>query len=182
MVSPGWAVTGWPSSSKATAGCGAAVDGRTGPPLRQVVQQVGVPLPGLHQRSRLGRAHAAGRALAAAFVFKKPHHVQHRIARAVVLAEHDDGGRADKAAVGLQRVEVQGNLVQAGRQDAARGAAWQVRIELVAVQHAAAVFVDEFLHRDARWSKLDARVLHPPAYAERPQTLTPVATKAGKPR
>ena len=69
----------------------------------------------------------------------------------------------------------------AGREDAAGGAAGQVGIQRVAVQHAAAVFVHQFLQRDAGGRQLDAGQPDPAADAEAAQPLAAVAAKAAEP-
>src|SRR5437762_14368420 len=84
------------------------------------------------------RANAARRALAARFLVEELHQIGGRGSRRVALRQDHDRRRADEAAVGLQRVEVEGDVALRGGQDAARGAARQVGIELVAVEHAAA--------------------------------------------
>ncbi len=94
--------------------------------------------------------------------------------------EHHHRGRADEAPVRLQRVEVQRHVGQAGREDAARGAARQVAVELVALGQAAAVLVDQLAQRDAGRRQLDARLAHPPADAEGTQALAPVAPVRGE--
>ena len=75
-------------------------------------------------------------------VLEEAHRVARRADRAVVVGEDHDGGRADEAAVRLQRVEVERNVGERRRQDAARRAARQVSVESVAVGHAAAELVD----------------------------------------
>ena len=97
------------------------------------------------------------------------------------MPKNDDRSRADKATVRLQRVKVQRNGIQAGGQNAARSTARQVGIKVVAVKHAAAIFIDKFLHRDARRGELDAGVFHPSTDAKAAQAFAPVAAKASKP-
>ena len=75
---------------------------------------------------RLLGADAARRALAAGLVGEEAHQVERGVARAVVLRQHDHRRRADEAAVRLQRVEVERDVAQRRRQDAARRAAGQV--------------------------------------------------------
>src|SRR6478752_909492 len=96
MVSPRKAWTGLPSRTNSTRGrsgdfigkvllhaayrvrrrLAQAADGSIGHDLVQVIQGGVVPMGRLHQLGRLRRAHAAGRALAAAFGGEEPHGVQ----------------------------------------------------------------------------------------------------------
>ncbi len=95
----------------------------------KLVEQRRVPLRARHQRDRLFGAHAARRALAAGLVGEELHQVERRVARAVVLRQHDHRRRADEAAVRLQRVEIERDVAERSRQDAARRAARQVAVE-----------------------------------------------------
>ena len=61
-----------------------------------------------------------------------------------------------KAAVFLQGVEIERDIAERGRQDAAGGAAREITVETMPVEHAAAVFIDQFTNRDAR-----RRQVHP---------------------
>src|SRR5690606_34118041 len=65
--------------------------------------------------------------------------------------------------------------------DAARRAAGQIAIESVAVQHAAAVFVDQLLDGDAGRRQMHARLLHATGDGEGTQAFATVATVPGKP-
>ena len=51
-------------------------------------------------------------------------------------------------------VEVERHVGLRRRQDSSRCAAWKIAVELVPVEHAAAVFVDELTQRDARRSEV----------------------------
>src|SRR3954464_3135476 len=103
MVSPWMAWTSWPSSLKPTrgrsdfmgevllhaadrvgGGLAEAADGRVAHDLGQVLERRGVPARRFHQRHRLGGAHAARRALAAAFVGEEAHDVERGVAGLVV--------------------------------------------------------------------------------------------------
>ena len=77
----------------------------------------------LHQPTRLLRADPAGRALAAALVLEEAHQVERRASHVVLVREHHDRGRADEAAVLLQRAEIERDVAMRRGQDAARGAA-----------------------------------------------------------
>ncbi len=123
----------------------------------------------------LGGADAAGRALPAGLVLEEAHEVQGGIARLVGLREHDHRRGADEAAVRLERVEVERDVAHRCGQDPARGAAGEIRVELVAILHPAAVFVDQLLHRDAGGRQVHAGLLHAPRHRERAQALAPVA-------
>ena len=81
----------------------------------------------------------------------------------------------------LQGVEIQRNISQVRRQDAAGGTSGQVRVQGVTILHAAAVLVYQFAQRNTGWRELDAGVLHPAADAERAQALAPVAAKSAEP-
>ena len=129
----------------------------------------------------LGGADAARRALPAGFVSEKPHQVQRGIARAIVLRQHDDGCRADEAAVRLQRVEIERDVAQRRGQDAARRAARQVRIKIVSLLHAAAVFVDQLAHGDAGRREMDARMLHAARHRKRAQSLAAMTSLGREP-
>ena len=98
-----------------------------------------------------------------------------------MLAEHNDRRRPDETTVGLQGVKVQRNVVHAGGQNATRRATRQVGIQGVSILHAAAVFLDQLLYRDARRRELDARVFDPATDAETAQALAAVAAKATEP-
>ena len=100
-----------------------AADRRVGHRDRELFEQRVVPLRRFHQLRGLGGADAARRALAARLVLEEAHQVQRRVARLVVLREDDHRRRADEAAVGLQRVEVERDVAHRGGQDAARGSA-----------------------------------------------------------
>ena len=67
------------------------------------------------------------------------------------------------------------------RQDATRRAAGQIRVERVAVLHAAAVFVDQLADGDARRRNVHARLLHSTRHRERAQPLASVASVPREP-
>ena len=98
---------------------------------------------------------------------QKAHQIQRGVACAVVLRKDDHRRGADEASVRLQRVEVERDVGQRSRQNSARGAARQISVELVSRKHAAAKFVDQLAHGDARPAR-DARPVSPPA--RRPKT------------
>ena len=97
-----------------------------------------------HQRHRLGGADAAGRALAAGLVVEELHQVDRRFRRLVpVAAEITTAAEPMKQPCGCSVSKSSGmSPFDAGRMppEAPPG---QVAVELVAVEHAAAVFVDQ---------------------------------------
>ncbi len=92
-----------------------AADGGVGHDLIQVFERGVIPLRSLHELRGLAGADAAGRALAAAFVLEKAHDVERGVAGPVLIAEHDDGCRANEAAMRLQGVEVERHIGQPRR-------------------------------------------------------------------
>ena len=140
-----------------------------------------VPVGRLHQQHCLGSPDAARRALAAALVGEESHHGERSIPGAVVLAEHDHRGRSDEAAMGLKRVEVERNVGHASRQDPARCPARQIGAKGMPLEHATAVFVDQFACSDAGWRQLDPGLAHPTADAEAAQAASTVSTETAKP-
>ena len=98
----------------------------------------GVPPPRAHQLDRLLRAVAAGRALAAALVLEEAHEVERHRLHVVLVGQDHHRVAADEAAVLLELAEVERDVGHVGRQDAARGAAGKIALEVVAVGHAAA--------------------------------------------
>ena len=64
----------------------------------------------------------------------------------------------------LQGIEVERNIGQRGRQDTAGRATGQICVKRVAVGHATAVFVNQFIQGDARRCQLDVRRPDAPAY------------------
>src|SRR5579885_165725 len=124
--------------------------------LRELLQQIEVPVLPLHQFHRLGGAHPAGRALATGLVLEEAHGVQGGGAGAVLVREDDDRRGADEAAVGVQRVKIQWNVAETCGQDAAGGPAGKVAVKFVTGQHAAAVFVDQLADGDARGCQVHA--------------------------
>src|SRR5262249_39965375 len=111
---------------------------------------------------RLLRTDPAGRALAAGLVLEEAHQVQRGILHAVLVRQHDDRGRADEAAILLERAEIEWDVGHRRRQDATGGAAGQIALEAVTVLHAAAELVDQLPRGDAGWRQLDPRVPHAP--------------------
>ena len=97
------------------------------------------------------------------------------------VGEDDHRRRADEAAILVQGAEVQRQVAQARRQDAAGGAPRQVGVEGVARQHAAAVLVDQLPHGDARRGQVDAGPAHPSAHGEAAQPLAAAPAVAGEP-
>src|SRR5690606_20944986 len=81
----------------------------------------------------------------------------------------------DETAVFFKRAEVEREIGHGGGQDAAGGAARQIALEGVAVFHAAAIFVDQFLHGDAGGRELHARVLHAARDGEAAEALAVAA-------
>src|SRR5688572_9916627 len=98
-----------------------------------------------------------------------------------MVRQHDDGRRSDEAAVFVQGVEVERHVGLRRRQEPSRRAARKISVELVPIEHAAAVFVDELTQRDARGSQVYARFLDTAADRERAQSLPAVAAVTGKP-
>ena len=89
-----------------------------------------------------------------------------------------DRGRADEAAVFLQRAEIERDVVHRRRQDAAGRAARQIGVEGVAVGHAAAIFVDQFAHGDAGRRELHAGILDAARHRIAAQAVAAVAAMA----
>ena len=148
---------------------------------RQFLQQRLVPVRRGHQLHRLFGADAARRALAAALILEKAQQVERHRLHVVLVGEHDNRGRAGKAAVRLERAEIERDVGHRRRQDAARGAARQIALERVAVGHAAAEFVDQLARGDPGRGELDAGLAHPAGHREGAQPLAPVAALAGEP-
>src|SRR5438034_6750517 len=120
-----------------------AADRCVGHRLRQILEQALIPALPLHQADGFFGADPTRRALPTGFVGEKAHQVERGIAGAIVLGENDYRCRADKATMRLQGIEVERNVAQACRKNAARCAPGQVRVELMTRQHAAAVFGDQ---------------------------------------
>src|SRR5579862_1166805 len=152
-----------------------AADGCVRHRHRKFLEKFLVPLGGLHQARGLRRADAARRALAAGLVLEETHEVLRGVPRLVVLREDDHRRRADEAAVGLQRVEVERDVAHRRGKDASRCATRKVGVELVAVEHAAAVLGDELLHGDARGRDVNAWLLHAARDREGAQSLAAMA-------
>src|SRR5438105_15163148 len=81
----------------------------------------------------------------------------------------------------MQSVEGDGNVAHRRRQDAARRAARQIRVKIVPVRHAAAIFVDQFAHGDTGGGEMDAGMLDAARHRERAQTFAPVASLTSEP-
>src|SRR5208282_556243 len=148
---------------------------------RKLLEQLLVPPRALHQLDRLLGADPAGRALAAALVLEEAHEVQSHALHVVFVGENHDGGRADEAAVRLERAEVERDVRQRGRQDAARRPAGQIALEDVALRHAAAIFLDQLVRGNAGGSELHARLLDAARDREAAQSLASVTALAGEP-
>src|SRR5437667_8273745 len=95
-------------------------DRRIGHRLRQILEQRLVPPLPRHQPDSFFGADPTRRALPAGFVGEKAHQVERGIAGAIVLGENDHRRRADKATMRLQGIEVERNVAQACRKNAAR--------------------------------------------------------------
>src|SRR5260221_8955719 len=87
--------------------------------------------------------------------------------------------RADEAAIGLQRAEIERDVGQARGQDTARRAAWEVALEGMAVGHPTAELVDQLAHGDASRGQLDAGRLDAAGDREAAHALAVVAALAG---
>ena len=79
------------------------------------VSSASIPVRRAHQLDRLLGADPARRALAAALVLEEAHQVERHVLHVVLVAEDHDRGRADEAAVFLQRAEIQRQVVHATR-------------------------------------------------------------------
>src|SRR5690606_19177360 len=123
----------------------------------------------------------AGCALPAGFVLEEAHQVLNCCADVVLVGEYDDRRGADEAAVFLQGIEIEGDVGEAGGEDATRSAARQVGLEFVAVGHATAVFVDQLLQGDTGGRQLDARLLDTSRHGEGAQPLAAVPPLSGEP-
>ena len=86
-----------------------------------------------------------------------------------------------KRAVRLQRIEIERNVAERCRQDPARRTARKIAVELVARQHAAAVFVDQLAHGDARGREMHAGLRDAARHRKRAQTLAAVPALTGEP-
>src|ERR1700677_1491030 len=91
--------------------------------LGEIRERLTIPLVALDQHIGLGRAHTAGRALAAGLMLEEAHHVAGRRLGSILIRQHDHSGGADEAAMRLQGVEIERYVAHRGRQDAARCAA-----------------------------------------------------------
>src|SRR5262249_23181321 len=124
---------------------------------------------------RLLGARPAWRALAAGFILEEAHEIEGGSAHVVFVGEDDDGRRADEAAVFFKRAEIERDVRHRCRQDTARGSARQIRRELVSVAHAAAILVDELLHRDSGGREFHAGILDASGDREGAQARTAIA-------
>ena len=85
------------------------------------------------------------------------------------------------ADLGQRPAEIERKVAHRGGQDAARRAARQVGEQAVALLHAAAVFRDQFIERDAGRRQMHARLVDPARHREAAQAVAVVATVAGEP-
>src|SRR6516225_10591756 len=134
-----------------------------------------------HQLDRLLGARAARRALPAAFVLEKPQQVQRYRSDVVLVREHDHRSRTDQAALGFECPEIEWNVRERGGQNAARGAARQIALEVMAFGHAAAILVDQLARGDAGRRELDPRVLDAPGHREGAAAIAAIATLPSEP-
>ena len=164
-------------------GCGLAesADGGVHHGPGKLFQQRLVPVRLLHQLQRLDGTGSARRALATGLVGKEPHGVARGTLHIVVLRQDDDSGGTDKTAVVVEGVKVQRNVVQRGRQDAARGTTGKIGLQFMAGKHPATVFIDQLAQRDARGCQLNARFVDAPADREAAQPLAAVTAVRGEP-
>src|SRR3546814_11843601 len=89
--------------------------------------------------------------------------------------------RADEGALpGQFAAEIERDVAQRRRQEAARRAARQVGLEDVALLHAATMAVDQLTHRDAGRRQLDARLLHSPRHRPGAGTRMPRLAERGE--
>src|SRR5262245_66028254 len=95
-----------------------------------------------------------------------------------MVRQHDDGRRTDETAVLAERVEIERDVCQRRRQNAARRAAWEIRVERVTVLHPSAVLVDELLQRDTCRREVDTRPLDAPTYREVAESVAAMAAMA----
>ena len=79
--------------------------------------------------------------------------------------------RADEAAVRLELAEIQRNVGHRRRQEAAGGAAGEIRPEDMTLGHARAELVDQLLRGNAGGRELDAGLLHAAGDGEAAQSL-----------
>src|SRR5204862_13613 len=81
-----------------------------------------------------------GRAVAAASIHANAEQVERHRLHIVLVGQNDDRRRADKAPLAIECSEIERDLGFRGPQDAARGAARQISLELMPYGHAAAEF------------------------------------------
>src|SRR5690554_1145183 len=150
--------------------------------LRQVGESIEIPLViFFNQLHRLRGTHTARRALTARFVLKETHHVARGVGRGILVRQHNDCRRADKTTVFLQRIEVERNVCQRFRQDAARSAAWQIAVELVTVKHATTVILHQLAQGRTGRGEMHARIFHTTRDRVRTQTLAAMDAVGGEP-
>src|SRR5439155_12863233 len=75
--------------------------------LGELAEQLFVPRGALYDLDRLLAADTAGRALAAALILEEAQEVEGDRAHAVLVRKDNNGMRADEAAIGLQRAEIE---------------------------------------------------------------------------
>src|ERR1700730_13528619 len=93
-----------------------SADRRVNHGLRQLLQQRLIPAGPLHERERLGRADAGGRALATRLLGKELHEIARGIRCSVLSREDHDCRGPDEAAVLVQGVEIERNVGHRRRQ------------------------------------------------------------------
>ena len=123
-------------------------------------------------------SHPARRALAARLVVEELHEVDRRLARLVLVGQHDNRRRADEAAVRLQRIEVERDVGLRRGQDASGGAAGQVGVELVTPSMPPQNSLISWKNRNTCGSEVNSRLSHAPGDRERAQALAAVAPRA----
>src|SRR6185503_3830293 len=89
---------------------------------------------------------------------------------------------ANKAAIRGERIEIERYVCKRGRQNSARSAAWKVTVQRVTVEHATAVFVDEFQQGDSGRRDVHARPFDASANRERAESPAAVPSVTGEPR
>src|SRR5438445_714089 len=148
--------------------------------IGKFLQQRLIPFLSFDELERLCRADPAGRALPARFLGEELHEIPRGGRGFVFIREDNYRGGADKAAILVQRIEVERDIAHRRRKDPTRGSAGKIAVELVAFQHPAAVFGDQLLHRDSGRRKVYAGLLHAPAHREGAQALAAVEPVRGE--
>src|SRR6516164_617084 len=134
-----------------------------------------------HQLDRLLGARPALRAQPAAFVLQKQQQVQRYRSDVVFVREYDNRSRTDQAALGFECPEIEWNVRERGGQNAARRAARQIALEMMAFGHAAAILVEQFARGDAGRGELDTRVLDAPGHRKGAASLAAIAPFPSEP-